>query len=57
MSSMAKNGQAKVLSNDELSAVLDEIEHHRYLAKNALIIQISFQAEASRPGDGTVAYS
>ena len=40
---MAKNGQAKVLSNDELSAVLNEIEHHRYPAKNALIIQISFK--------------
>lgn len=40
---MAKNGQAKVLSNDELAAVLDEIEHHRYPAKNALIIQISFK--------------
>ena len=40
---MAKNGQAKVLSNDELSAVLDEIEHYRYPAKNALIIQISFK--------------
>ena len=40
---MAKNGQAKVLSNQELSAVLDEIEHHRYPAKNALIIQISFK--------------
>ncbi len=40
---MAKNGQAKVLSNDEFAAVLDEIEHHRYPAKNALIIQISFK--------------
>ncbi len=40
---MAKNGQAKVLSNDELSAVLNEIKHHRYPAKNALIIQISFK--------------
>lgn len=40
---MAKNGQAKVLSNEELSAVLDEIEHHRYPAKNALIIQLSFK--------------
>lgn len=40
---MAKNGQAKVLSNEELCAVLDEIEHHRYPAKNALIIQISFK--------------
>jgi len=36
---MAKNGHAKVLSNDEIAAVLDEIEHHRYPAKNALIIQ------------------
>ena len=42
---MAKNGQAKVLSNDELAAVLNEIEHHRYPAKNALIIQISFELE------------
>ena len=40
---MAKNGQAKVLSNEELGAVLDEIENHRYPAKNALIIQISFK--------------
>ena len=40
---MAKNGQAKVLSNDEFATVLDEIEHHRYPAKNALIIQISFK--------------
>jgi len=40
---MAKNGQAKVLSNEELAAVLDEIEKHRYPAKNALIIQISFK--------------
>jgi len=40
---MAKNGQAKVLTNEELAAVLDEIEHHRYPAKNALIIQISFK--------------
>ena len=40
---MAKNGQAKVLSNDELQHVLDEIENHRYPEKNALIIQISFK--------------
>ena len=40
---MAKSGQAKVLSNDELQCVLDEIEHHRYPEKNALIIQISFK--------------
>ncbi len=40
MQFMAKNGQAKVLFNDELSGVLDEIEHRRYPAKNALIIQI-----------------
>ena len=39
---MAKNGQAKGLSNEEIGAVLDEIEHHRYPAKNGLIIQISF---------------
>jgi integrase len=38
-----KNGQAKVLSNNELQSVLDEIEHHRYPEKNALIIQISFK--------------
>ena len=40
---MAKNGQAKVLSNDELQCVLDEIENHRYPEKNALLIQISFK--------------
>ena len=40
---MAKNGQTKVLSNDELVTVLDEIEHHHYTAKNALIIEISFK--------------
>lgn len=40
---MSKNGQAKVLSNDEFSAVLDEIENHRYPSKKALIIQISFK--------------
>lgn len=40
---MPKNGQAKVLSNEELNSVLEEIEHHRYPEKNALIIQISFK--------------
>lgn len=40
---MAKNGQAKVLSNVELNSVLEEIEYHRYPEKNALIIQISFK--------------
>lgn len=40
---MSKNGQAKVLSNEEIRNVLDEIELHRYPAKNALIIQISFK--------------
>ncbi len=40
---MAKNALAKVLFIDELSAVLNEIEHHRYRAKNALIVQISFK--------------
>ncbi len=36
-----KNGQAKVLSNDELSEVLDAIETTGYPAKNALTIKIS----------------
>ena len=40
---MPKNGQAKVLSNDELEAVLAAIETHRYPAKNAAIVQISFK--------------
>ena len=34
---------AYVAFNDEFAAVLDEIEHHRYPAKNALVIQISFK--------------
>lgn len=40
---MPKNGQAKVLSNEELNTVLEEVERHRYPEKNALIIQISFK--------------
>jgi len=40
---MPKNGKAKVLSNDELAAVLAAIETHRHPAKNAAIIQVSFK--------------
>jgi len=40
---MPKNGQAKVLSNDELDIVLAAIETHRYPAKNAAIVQTSFK--------------
>jgi len=40
---LPKNGQAKVLSNDDLQSMLDEIENNRYPEKNALIIQISFK--------------
>ena len=40
---MPKNGKAKVLSNDELGGVLAAIETHRYPAKNAAIVQVSFK--------------
>ncbi len=40
---MAKHGQAKVLSNDEFDALLQEIEKHRHPEKNALIMQLSFK--------------
>ena len=40
---MPKNGQAKVLSSDELETVLAAIETHRYPAKNAAIVQVSFK--------------
>ena len=40
---MPKNGKAKVLTNDELGAVLAAIESHRHPAKNAAIVQVSFK--------------
>ena len=40
---MPKNGKAKVLTNDEFGAVLAAIETHRYPAKNAAIVQVSFK--------------
>ena len=40
---MAKDGQAKVLSNDELEQLLTRIEQHRHPEKNTLIIQLSFK--------------
>lgn len=40
---MPKNGQAKVLSNEQLEAVLAAIETHRHPAKNAAIVQTSFK--------------
>ena len=40
---MPKNGQARVLTNDELGAVLAAIETHRHPAKNAAIVQTSFR--------------
>ena len=40
---MPKNGKAKVLTNDELGAVLAAIETHRHPAKNAAIAQVSFK--------------
>lgn len=40
---MPENGQAKVLSNDELEVVLAAIETRRYPAKNAALVQVSFK--------------
>lgn len=40
---MAKDGQAKVLTNDEFEHLLSCIEQHRHPEKNALICQISFK--------------
>jgi len=40
---MAKDGQAKVLSNTEVEQLFANIEKHRHPAKNALIMQISFK--------------
>lgn len=40
---MAKDGQAKVLSNSELEQLLITIEQHRHPEKNALIVQLSFK--------------
>jgi len=40
---MAKDGQAKVLSNEEFEQLLSCIAEHRHPEKNALIFQISFK--------------
>lgn len=40
---MAKDGQAKVLSNEELEQLLASIEQHRHPEKNALLFQLSFK--------------
>ena len=40
---MPKDGQAKVLSNEELDQLFDHLESHRYPEKNGLIFQLSFK--------------
>lgn len=40
---MAKDGQAKVLTNEEFDQLLFQIEEHRHPEKNALICQLSFK--------------
>lgn len=40
---MAKDGQARVLTDDQFNNILEEIEDNRHPEKNALIIQVSFK--------------
>ena len=40
---MARDGKAKVLTNDEFDALLAQIKQHRHPEKNTLIAQLSFK--------------
>ena len=40
---MAKNGKARVLSEQDFASLMTEIQHHRHPEKNTLIFQISFK--------------
>ena len=40
---MARDGKAKVLTNDEFDALLAQIKEHRHPEKNTLIAQLSFK--------------